>query len=311
MAHPNEEPNARQQPRALVSLFSGAGIGLMVGILLGLANSPMVGVLAGAVGAGLAAVLGLNDTHFTTAKGLRIGAFGIAVAIAAPAGLYARNHRLLHPTPAMLADRKAEYLALGLEEEEVLDLLREWLATPVAPNGDSSLVRRRLAAAARGAQSLATVAPSTLAPAPQGMVRFSERGVELANCRELVRLGDAMSVEQVVGALDADGARWRTLADRVKTSLSGDDQKRMLLLARDEVCPRQDEPPPPAPSVEQCRQLDVSVADPETEMRGAYTSAGLALLYERLTREISAPGQDDALALMVGVVCRRESAAPG
>ncbi len=306
MANPNEEPNARQQPRALVSLFSGAGIGLMVGILLGLANSPMVGVLAGAVGAGLAAVLGLNDTHFTTAKGLRIGAFGIAVAIAAPAGLYARNHRLLHPTPAMLADRKAEYLALGLEEEEVLDLLREWLATPAAPNGDSTSVRRRLAASGGGAQSLATIAP-----VPQVVVRTSERGVELANCRELVRLGDAMSVAQVIGALDADGARWRTLADRVKESLNGDDQKRLLLLARDEVCPREDEPPPSAPSVEQCRQLDVAVADPETEMRGAYTSAGLALLYERLTREISTPGQDDALALMVGVVCRRESAAPG
>lgn len=306
MANPNEEPNARQQPRALVSLFSGAGIGLMVGILLGLANSPMVGVLAGAVGAMLAAVLGLNDTHFTTAKGLRIGAFGIAVAIAAPAGLYARNHRLLHPTPAMLADRKAEYLALGLEEEEVLDLLREWLATPAAPNGDSTSVRRRLAASGGGAQSLATIAP-----VPQVVVRTSERGVELANCRELVRLGDAMSVAQVIGALDADGARWRTLADRVKESLNGDDQKRLLLLARDEVCPREDEAPPSAPSVEQCRQLDVAVADPETEMRGAYTSAGLALLYERLTREISTPGQDDALALMVGVVCRRESAAPG
>lgn len=306
MANPNEVPNARQQPRALVSLFSGAGIGLMVGILLGLANSPMVGILAGAVGAGLAAVLGLNDAHFTTAKGLRIGAFGIAVAIAAPAGLYARNHRLLHPTPAMLADRKAEYLALGLEEEEVLDLLREWLATPTTPNGDSTSVRRRLAASGGAAQALATIAPAL-----QGVVRTSERGVELANCRELVRLGDAMTVEQVVGALSADGARWRSLADRVKESLNGDDQKRLLLLARDEVCPREDEPAPPAPSVEQCRQLDVSVADPETEMRGAYTSAGLALLYERLTREITAPGQDDALALMVGVVCRRENAAPG
>lgn len=302
MAHPNAEPNARQQPRALVSLFSGAGIGLMVGILLGLANSPMVGILAGAVGAGLAAVLGLNDSHFTTAKGLRIGAFGIAVAVAAPAGLYARNHRLLHPTPAMLADRKAEYLALGLEEGEVLDLLREWLATAPASTADSDAVRRRVGAMVSGA--------ADADPAP-AVARLSERGVELANCRELVRLGDAMSVDQVVGALSADGARWRTLTERVRAALSGDDQKRALLLARDAVCATEDALPPAAPTVAQCRQLDVAVADPEAAMREAYVDAGLALLYERVTREISLEGQDDALALLVGVVCRRENASPG
>lgn len=300
MAHPNAEPNARQQPRALVSLFSGAGIGLMVGVLLGLANSPMVGILAGVVGAGLAAVLGLNDSYFTTAKGLRIGAFGIAVAVAAPAGLYARNHRLLHPTPAMLADRKAEYLALGLEEAEVLELLREWLVSVPAVAGDS------------GAGPRATAATAEIVPVPTIAIPGShERGVELANCRELVRLGDAMSVDQVVAALSADGARWRTLTERVREALVGEDQKRTLLFARDAVCPVDDGPAPPAPTVEQCRALDVAVADPEAAMREAYTDAGLALLYERITREISIEGQDDALALLVGVVCRRENASAG
>lgn len=305
MAHPNTDPNARQQPRALVSLFSGAGIGLMVGILLGLANSPMVGILAGAVGAGLAAVLGLNDAHFTTAKGLRIGAFGIAVAVAAPAGLYARNHRLLHPSPATLADRKAEYLALGLEEAEVLELLREWLVSAPASVKESEVLRSRPAA----------LTSDSISPEPTasiaGQSERAERGVELANCQELMRLGDAMTVDQVVAALSVDGPRWRTLTERVRASLAGEDQKRTLLYARDEVCPIEDEPPPPPPTVQQCRRLDVAVADPETEMRSAYADAGLSALYERIMREITPAGQDDALALMVGVVCRRENAAPG
>lgn len=302
MPHPNDESNARkQQPSATVSLFSGAGIGVMVGALLGLATSPMVGVLAGAVGAGLAAVLGLNDAHFTTAKGLRIGAFGVAVALAAPAGLYARNHRLLHPSPASLADRKAEYLALGLEEEEVLGLLREWLSVTGVPGGDRSGAR---------VQGVAGVLAPPGAAAGTAS-RVSERGVELANCRELVRLGDAMTVPQFVGALSADGPRWRMFADRVRESLTGDDQKRALLLARDEVCPTGDESPPPAPSLAQCRQLEVAAADPETAMQGAFANAGLSALYQRITREISPAGQDDALALTVGVVCLREVAPPG
>lgn len=83
------------------SIFGGLGIGLMVGLLLGLAApqagedaTSIVGIFIGAVGAALAALLGLNDKHFSTAKGLRIGAFGLAVVCAAPAGIYARDHGL-------------------------------------------------------------------------------------------------------------------------------------------------------------------------------------------------------------------------
>jgi hypothetical protein len=125
-----------------------------------------------------------------------------------------------------------------------------------------------------------------------------------------VRLGDTMTVPQFVGALSADGPRWRLFSERVRASLTGDDQKRALLFARDAVCPLGDEPPPNAPSVEQCRQLEVAVADPETAMQAAFAHAGLTPLYDRTMREISPAGQDDALALMVGVVCLREVATP-
>ena len=115
------EPGTEQTgPSNTISIFSGAGIGLMVGLLLGLSANATVGIFIGAVGTGLAALLGLNDRHFSTAKGLRIGAFGVAAAVGAPGGIFIRDHGLVSPS---LADIKAEYLALGFDTAQALEFL--------------------------------------------------------------------------------------------------------------------------------------------------------------------------------------------
>ncbi|MFN8582264.1 MAG: CHAT domain-containing protein [Gemmatimonadaceae bacterium] len=118
------EPGAAAPgPSPAVSIFSGVGIGVMVGLLLGLSLSPIVGVFIGAVGTGLAALLGLNDAHFSTAKGLRIGSFGLALVLSAPLSIYLRAHNVLGSGPPSLATRKAELLAMGYDSTRVLDLL--------------------------------------------------------------------------------------------------------------------------------------------------------------------------------------------
>ena len=137
MTKVTDEPSAQQPGTPLAaSVFAGIGIGLMVGLLLGLANPPLgegkpiVAIFIGAVGAVLAALLGLNDRHFSTAKALRIGAFGIAVVVAAPTGIFVRDHQLLapnlpsSPSSPSLAERKQEYMSLGYKEEVALEMLR-------------------------------------------------------------------------------------------------------------------------------------------------------------------------------------------
>lgn len=93
-----------EKPNTSVSVFAGAGIGIMVGLLLGLAApqsgdaKSVVAIFIGAVGVGLAALLGLNDRHFSVAKGLRIGSFGIAVSLCALVGIFIRDNGLLTPS---------------------------------------------------------------------------------------------------------------------------------------------------------------------------------------------------------------------
>ncbi|MEO0368655.1 MAG: CHAT domain-containing protein, partial [Pseudomonadota bacterium] len=117
------------------SIFGALGIGIMVGLLMGLAapanadTKSVVSIFIGAVGVGLAALLGLNDRHFSVAKGLRIGTFGLSVAISALTGLYVRDHGLLSPS---LEERVAimKRITPNLNNDEILSLLGGATMTP-------------------------------------------------------------------------------------------------------------------------------------------------------------------------------------
>ena len=103
-----------------VSVFSGASIGLMIGMLLALSVSPTVGIFISALGTGLGVLLGLNDSHFSKAKGIRIGALGLSLLVGVATGLYVRTHALLSPS---LEAQRDEYIKLGYSKAETLRLL--------------------------------------------------------------------------------------------------------------------------------------------------------------------------------------------
>lgn len=105
----------------LTAIFSGSGLGLAVGLFMGLSVSPIVGVVIGAIASSLAVFLGFGDEKHTSAKSLRIGAFGLAAALSAILGIYIRSHNLLSPS---LDSLKSQYLELGFSEEEALSFIK-------------------------------------------------------------------------------------------------------------------------------------------------------------------------------------------
>ena len=67
----------------LSDIFAGAGLGLLLGVVVGLSASPVVGMVVGALTSVLAVFLGLSGEGSETSRlprvnGLRIGAFGLA-----------------------------------------------------------------------------------------------------------------------------------------------------------------------------------------------------------------------------------------
>jgi hypothetical protein len=296
---PDHQTGPAKQPSLVVSAFSGIGLGLMVGTMAGLAPSSWLGPAVGLLGTGLAAVLALNDRHFTSAKGVRLGAFGVAVVVAGAAGLYVRQHQLLLPNASTLARRKAEYLALGLSEREAVELMRQWVAIarrqPGAdgPTGAWSSVE--------GVASGGEVAGG--APAARTSAAETLPGLEVANCGEISSYPATWSAPQLLGSLEAEGPRWRRFAGRVRALVPPEDQRQVLLVARDAVCPGRDGSPPPTPTLPQCRQLEYAVGEGGSALRDAYRDGGLEAVYARVQRDISPTERDDALSLFVGALC--------
>jgi hypothetical protein len=280
-APPDAEVSSRTQ--AWVSVFSGAGIGLMVGVLLGLSLSPVVGAFVAAIGTALAVLLGLNDQHFSVAKGLRIGSFGLAVIAGATAGIYVRANDLLSPSFAQRQERKAEYLKLGYSEREALDILSG--QTRLTPAGDAA------AAKAQPRQVSHTISGLFASP------------LEISACSQLKTAFDAtLSADEVVSNFaTVDGAGWRELATETAAQLQGDDRKALLFIARDAACVGDS---PPRLSDAQCKALPPQAAMEKIE--AAFSSApALRTVPARVTAEVSAPGRPAAYHLLHGVFCAK------
>ena len=91
----------------LSDIFAGAGLGLLLGVVVGLSASPVVGMVVGALTSVLAVFLGLSGEGSETSRlprvnGLRIGAFGLA---GLGVGLHVRVNNSLAQAPSQQLSR--------------------------------------------------------------------------------------------------------------------------------------------------------------------------------------------------------------
>lgn len=97
-----ETPKTRLAP----DLFAGAGLGTLLGLVVGLSITPVVAGVVGALTSLLAVFLGLNSTSETrrlpTVNAVRIGAFGFATVIGIGLGLFVRINNPLALDPAVV-----------------------------------------------------------------------------------------------------------------------------------------------------------------------------------------------------------------
>jgi len=304
------EPGEKPAETSLVaSVFAGIGIGLMVGLLLGLANPPLgegkpiVAIFIGAVGAALAALLGVNDRHFSTAKALRIGAFGIAVIIAAPTGIYVRDHELLAPdlpSPPSLADRKTELLSLGYHPEVALEILRTQInkASETAGDGSKILVASR---APRGGLHATATSKGTcdyLAELREDWVAPDfESGDVIDSMRNLIDDG--------LATMNADESKWTPLLDAVHNEMNGKSRKNLLFIAGDASCEAGNfEGHPISLTDEPCQNSIGADGQSGANLVGVLPADDQKRILDRVSSDISDSQQQDATRLLGEFLCR-------
>ncbi len=216
-----------------IALYSGSGIGLLIGVLMGLAVSPTVGVIIGALSSILAVLLGLNDQHFGDAKAIRIGSFGFACVLGAFLGIFVRTNNLL--SPGLEAQKKA-YTQIGYSEKQALDFLafkefgildEKWKmaggTTKGAEGGDAQVV-----------------SAESLAPLQHASVLFAAE-VDLSVCDELETTDASLPPKEIINNFRFAGGFWASLADAVEKELDAKYQGKVLLAAKEVLCANQAE----------------------------------------------------------------------
>ncbi|NQZ10292.1 MAG: hypothetical protein HRT35_24330 [Algicola sp.] len=189
-----------KQTSLKLSLFGGAGIGLLFGMLLGINTTPTIVTVIGSLTTLLAAMLGLNDAHFNNAKAVRLGAFGFVCVLGSCVGIFIRTHNLLSPS---LMSLKSNYIALGYSERQALSFIGQTKGEQVAKQHSSML--------------------------------FSAN-VSLTGCDELSLTDDSLPLDEIINNFKLTGGIWQKLMSNAIENIPPELQKKRLLAIKDSLC---------------------------------------------------------------------------
>lgn len=283
---------AAEKVASWISVFSGMGIGVMVGMLMGLAApqggdaKSVVAIFIGAIGVGLAALLGLNDRHFSAAKGLRIGSFGLAVTVSALSGIYVRDNHILSPS---IAERAGEYkfAIRDITNEQLMALLVTTTTTTKADGSTKQITGPLLS-----------------------MSALFSKGVSLDTCKQLNNPNydaDDFSAEEVLFEFEStdkqNTSAWRNLAAAVKKEMqdANADRKAMLLMARDSLC-ASNKLQKVTPKSPECNKINKAIDSAAME-KLLNKEGKLHPILTRIDNKISKKNKDVALMLLKPVLC--------
>lgn len=110
----------------VLQLLAGAGIGLLLGLLVGLSSSHVVATVVGAVAGGLLILLGLNSSKDEASAtppptAWRLAGFGFACSLALIVSVWVRAHHSLSPP---IKDQVKELTDVGYSPDDA----RAWVA---------------------------------------------------------------------------------------------------------------------------------------------------------------------------------------
>ncbi|HRH59039.1 MAG TPA: hypothetical protein PL045_00605 [Chitinophagaceae bacterium] len=121
------------QPPSIMNIISaiinGGGIGLLLGMLMGLTDKPVVAGIITTLSGLLTLLLGVNEVYITILKGIRIGAFGVFCVAGVLWGLDIRTNNGMLPSRERMME---EYTKVGFTKQEALDFIayREFQIIP-------------------------------------------------------------------------------------------------------------------------------------------------------------------------------------
>ena len=304
------KPDEQEQPSPLdikLSLFAGAGIGLLFGMLMGASITPTVATMLGTLTAILTAILGVNDSYFNKTKAARIGAFGFACFIGAYISMYIRANNLMSPSILSL---KNEYIAAGFSQEQALAFIAQQRLG--ATLGNSSIAEPEPKPEITQQQESEAVQE----PAPNNnVVQFAADStankqhssllfgseVDISSCEELDGTDDTLSLDDILLNLELTDGMWLQLATLVPEKVAFEHQKSVALSTKDAICLNK---PVDDDGCQLIGSVDIQDSFADAKNQFMSTERGwqnLALSIEK--SDLPEPEQLQALAMMHTMIC--------
>jgi hypothetical protein len=192
-------------------IYSGLGLGLLVGIVIGLSISEVTGIILGALTSLLAAFFGLRSTkEGETIKNITIGTFSLACFLAIFLGIYLRVHNSLSPS----IDTEIEnYKKVKFDDNEIKKIIL-FKTLGIVPEGS---------AFSKEAKSIS----STSLMANDEMI--------LCNS-----VNDKSTLEEVKGAFDDAGLEYKEIETGLSKRIHNSEELRLsLIFLSQEICKKQ------------------------------------------------------------------------
>ena len=260
-----------QSPRLnmITAFVNGAGVGLLLGALVGLSISPVVSGVIGTKSGLLAVLLGLNEKYLSPVTSLRIGAFGFSCVAGILLGIYIRTNN------AMMPDREKmlnDYMKVGFSKQVALDFIvyREFNMIPAdwkngtkpsasqsgngaqvsadpkdAENQSGTDLNRKSnssAAGGNGKENASNSTPSYVfasaneTGAERKSVLYSSE-VEASDCDLLNNADSSQDMAEIINTFDMAGGSWRELEkNMIQARLTGKIFVNSILTIRDCFC---------------------------------------------------------------------------
>lgn len=195
----------------LIAITGGAGLGLLIGLLIGLSTVNTVGLIIGTLSSVLLVLLGFKGEGDVLAQALRVGAFGLFCSAAILAGLYLRVNNSFVPSVESELKRWSANGAFTQEEAKKYFLYEKFGFMPTGAVVDTSVNVKK----------------------NQTVLYSSE--VSFQDCEKLIGYENFPLNEELL-AYEKIGGVWERVAVSVRESIEQENQKETLHLIRKCLC---------------------------------------------------------------------------
>lgn len=193
------------------AIFGGAGLGVLIGLLIGMSTSGTVGLVIGSLASVLLVLLGFKEKGDSNLQTLRVGAFGLFCSIAILTGLFFRVNNSFTPTVKSEIEMWTSDSLFSLDEAKKFVLYERFGFVPPGVRIDSTIDKKR-----------------------KQVVLYSS-DISILDCEKLQGYED-FPIQNELKAYKRLGGVWEEIALAIETDIDINNQKSTLHIFRKHLC---------------------------------------------------------------------------